>query len=211
MNRDNKEETGAGETRVPPAPSFFVTLAVLGLLAVAGLSVGYYYYRSGAGPAGPQKQAARPAGAEQGRTSTLLSLYYPVEGHLKFENREARGTVSQVSIAEAAVGEFLKGPSGGLASYVPPDTTLLGVYAGDDGILYIDLSDEFRRNFRGDAMEEFLLLKALFETVVSNVYGIEGVKVLVEGKEAETLGGHISLLRPLGETVSRPAEGGAAK
>lgn len=207
MNRDS-----GGETPGPPrAPSLPVTVAVIAALFVVVIAVSYYFYKNGAGPTGGSRQDARPGRTPTAETTTLLSLYYPVQGHLKFENREARGTVSQVSIAGAAVREFLAGPSGHGASYVPPDTVLLGVYTGDDGILYIDLSDEFRRNFRGDALAEFLLLRGLYETVISNVYGIEGVKVLVEGKEAETLGGHVSLLRPLGEILSRPNEAGAVK
>jgi hypothetical protein len=76
------------------------------------------------------------------------------------------------------------------------------VYKGADRILYIDLSDEFRRNFQGDAFTEFLLLKSLYESLISNVEDIQDVKVLIEGKEAETLGGHLYLLYPLKDMVT---------
>jgi hypothetical protein len=76
------------------------------------------------------------------------------------------------------------------------------LYKGEDRVLYVDLSDEFRRNFQGDALTEFFLLKGLYESIISNVEDIQDVKVLVDGKEVETLGGHLYLLYPLKDMVS---------
>jgi hypothetical protein len=64
-------------------------------------------------------------------------------------------------------------------------------------MLYIDLSDEVRRNFQGDALSEYLLLNGLYESLVSNISDFQDVKILVEGRELETLGGHIYLKYPL--------------
>jgi spore germination protein GerM len=98
--------------------------------------------------------------------------------------------------------EYLKGPAGGKATSLPKNARLLGVYKGADRILYIDISGEFRRNFQGDAFAEFLLLKSLYESLISNVEDIQDVKVLIEGKEAETLGGHLYLVYPLKDIVT---------
>ena len=87
-------------------------------------------------------------------------------------------------------------------SSIPGDSRLLGVYKDTDQILYVDLSDEFRRNFQGDVYTEFFLLKGLYESLISNVPDIQDVKVLIEGKEIETLGGHLYLLYPLKDIVS---------
>jgi hypothetical protein len=80
--------------------------------------------------------------------------------------------------------------------------SILGIYKGSDQILYVDLSDELRRNFQGDALSEFLLLKGLYESLLANLQGIEDVKILVEGKEIETLGGHFYLKYPLKNLAS---------
>jgi len=64
------------------------------------------------------------------------------------------------------------------------------------------LSDDFRRNFWGDALTEFLLLKGLYQSIIANVEDIVDVKVLIEGKELETLGGHLYLMYPLKDIVS---------
>ena len=49
---------------------------------------------------------------------------------------------------------------------------------------------------------EFLVLKGLYESLVSNTPDIQDIKVIIEGKEVETLGGHLYLLYPLKDTVS---------
>ena len=105
------------------------------------------------------------------------------------------------SLVEQTVKEFLKGPSNTGKSVIPPGTRVLGVYLGSDGILYLDLSDEFRRNFQGDALTEFLVLKGLYESIISNGEAIDDVKLLVEGKEIESIGGHLFALYPLRSTV----------
>ena len=40
-------------------------------------------------------------------------------------------------------------------------------------------------------------MKGLYESVIANVQGVTDVKVLVDGKELETLGGHFYLKYPL--------------
>ncbi|MDP3260348.1 MAG: hypothetical protein Q8M34_07160, partial [Thermodesulfovibrionales bacterium] len=53
-----------------------------------------------------------------------------------------------------------------------------------------------------DAAAEFLLLRGLYESLMSNVYDINDVKILIEGREMESLGGHLYLSYPLKDIVS---------
>ena len=132
-----------------------------------------------------------------------LRIYYPVEGRLRIEDRRLPKRTAKLAIAEAAIEEYLKGPAGTAVSNIPKDVRLLGLYKDTGGMLYVDLSDEFRRNFQGDALMEFLLLKGLYESLISNIPDIQDIKVLIEGKEIETLGGHLYLLHPLKDMVSQ--------
>lgn len=187
----------------PSASKWIITAVVLAFLFVAGMTTGYFFQKKGILSGGPGGRGKALRGQEQ---AASLRIYYPMEGGLKLEYRDVQEADTRMSIARAALGEFLKGPSGSQKSYIPRDTRLLGIYPGQDGILYVDLSDEFRRNFQGDAYEEFLVLRALYGSLLSNVYGIGGVKVLIEGEEVESIGGHVSLSRPLEEVVSQPVE-----
>ena len=57
------------------------------------------------------------------------------------------------------------------------------------------------------ARDEYILLKALHRSLMKNVYQVEGIKLLVDGKEVDTIGGHLSVRGLLGEAVSVPFRG----
>jgi hypothetical protein len=179
-----------------------LTLLIFALIFVCGLAVGYLAYT---GALFPKAEAPLPLEQEEGVEYRVLMVSYPVGGRLVMEERRVERVVSRRELARAAVEEFLKGPSSTAASAIPTGAVLRHVYEGSDDLLYLDFSDEMRTEFRGDVRDEFLLLRGLYETVVGNVYDVAGVKVLVEGLEVESLGGHVSVLRPLGEAVARTA------
>jgi len=174
-----------------------VAAAVVLILAL-GLFGGYLAFKKG-------RQAGwfgKGGGVEPIQVELMtIRVYFPSGGKLAMEERRIIRSESRSRMAEETVQEFLKGP-GGAGSHVPEGAELIGIYAGSDGILYVDLSDEFRSNFQGDAMAEFLLLRSLYESIMTNVAEVKGIKVLIEGKEIGSIGGHISLPGTLGEAVS---------
>jgi spore germination protein GerM len=168
-------------------------------LLLLGTIGGYFIFTSGIQKARKQI-TVKPA--EEDIEYTYLKIYYPYNNRLNMEDRRVPRTDSRIGAADSTVLEFLKGPAGVTESYVPEGAELLGIYPGEDGILYIDLSESVRNNFQGDALAEFLFLRGLYESILSNVYGVEGVKLLIEGQEADSIGGHISIARALDEIVS---------
>lgn len=178
----------------------FQMILIFALLFGIGAVGGYLFLTSDVN-SGKREPKTEPVPQET--EFAFIKVYYPFEGRLQMEERKVEAAVSRMDIAEVTLKEYLKGPAGARKSYIPAGVKLLGIYLGSDGILYVDLSDEFRSDFHGDALEEFLLLRGLYESLHSNVYNVEGVKILVEGEELETLGGHISLSAPLGEAVSQ--------
>jgi spore germination protein GerM len=131
-----------------------------------------------------------------------LRLYLPVDNRLQLVEKKVAGMTKQSAIADAVIEEFFKGPGTGTASPIPQNVRLLGLYKDSAQILYVDLSDEVRRNFQGDALSEYLLLKGLYESLISNLQDVQDVKVLIEGKEVESLGGHFYLKYPLKNIVA---------
>lgn len=183
------------DDRLPLIKALIVIFVFFG-----GAAAGYVYYSGKL--SFMQSQDEAPA-AKVINGIIHLNIYYPMDGWLEMQERKAPATMT---IAEATLIEFLKGPAGGPTSYVPAGTRLLGVYQGSDEVLYVNLSDEFQRNFQGDTIAEFLLLRGLFESIASNVEGALDVKVLIEGKETNSLGGHLHLRYPLRESISQVLE-----
>jgi len=175
-------------------------IILLIFLFVGGVGGGYLYFSKVI----PQEKTASEGTTNSTKTEDLLSLkiYYPVGDQLQMEERRPPRRMGSTATAEATVDEYLKGSAVATIPYLPRGARLLGIYKGTDGMLYIDLSEEFRRNFQGDVFAEFLLLKGLYESIISNIQDIQDVKILIEGKETETLGGHFFLLYPLKDMVS---------
>ncbi len=144
------------------------------------------------------------AGSEE---ITSLRLYYPSGGRLELSEKKIARRTKQMAMAGAVIEEYFKGPGNGISAQVPQNVKLLGLYKDAAQMLYIDLSDELRRNFQGDALTEYLLLKGIYESIISNLQDVQDVKILIEGKEAETLGGHVYLKFPLKNTIAYDFKG----
>jgi len=138
---------------------------------------------------------------------SVLRIYLPHNNRLDLVERKIPKRISNTGIAEAVVEEFFKQTVAEGVSSIPQNVKLLGLFKDEGQMLYVDLSDEVRRNFQGDALSEYLLLKGIYESLVSNVQDFQDVKILVEGKEIETLGGHFYLNDPLKNTFSAEIRG----
>jgi hypothetical protein len=125
-----------------------------------------------------------------------VTLFYPGDAGLTKEDKTLAGSSLPVKRAESILQEYFRGFKSELKN-----TVVRGVYEDRNKVLYIDLSDEFRRNFSGDARYEYYLLKSLYQTLITNISEISDVKLLVEGREIESAGGHILILVPLKESV----------
>jgi spore germination protein GerM len=170
---------------------------------IAGLAGSFFLFREirpgGIGSGGDLPTRNIPSVAED---LFILRLYFPREEGLQSVEKRIPRRTNEIAIAEAVIEEYFRGAGTGGSLQIPRDVKLLGLYTGVDRILYIDLSDEIRRNFQGDALSEYLLLKGIYESLMSNLQNIQDVKILIEGQEVETLGGHIYLKYALKNVVS---------
>jgi hypothetical protein len=167
----------------------------------------------GARPATPGEDAApaRPAAAERKITATL---YFVSEDGLALigVQREVpfgEPIVEQARrIVEAQLGEA---PSP-LASAIPAGTTLRGIYVAERDCkageatckrdAYVDLSPEARTRHTGGALDELFTIYAIVDAVTVNLPAISRVQILVEGREVDTLAGHVDLRRPLEKNLT---------
>ncbi len=67
------------------------------------------------------------------------------------------------------------------------------LYLVEPGLAVIDLNAAFADNHRSGILVEELTVVSLVQTLSANISGITRVKILVEGKERETLAGHADL------------------
>ena len=76
-------------------------------------------------------------------------------------------------------------------------TSLLDLYMDKEGVIYIDIGKEIQKNFKGDAFEEYNVIARLCSNIKANMPDFTALKIIIDGKEAESLGGHIDISRPI--------------
>ena len=76
-----------------------------------------------------------------------------------------------------------------------PGADVRSVYLVDPGLAVIDVNSAFAEGHRSGIFVEELTIVSIVETLTVNVPGITRVKILVDGKERDTLAGHADLSR----------------
>lgn len=85
----------------------------------------------------------------------------------------------------------------GRVSPIPPGVSVRHVFLTPRGDAYVDLSREIISGHPGGLLNETLTVYAIVHALAANVRGITAVQILVEGRQVDTLAGHIDLRQPL--------------
>jgi len=76
---------------------------------------------------------------------------------------------------------------------IPADTILLGFYVLPEGTAIADFSDALASEYPSGIMSENLAVDSIARTLESNVSAVRRLKILIHGREVETLAGHVDL------------------
>jgi hypothetical protein len=76
---------------------------------------------------------------------------------------------------------------------VPAGADIREVYIVDPGLAVIDLNSAFADGHRSGVLVEELTVTSMVETLSENIPGINRVKILIDGKQRDTLAGHADL------------------
>jgi spore germination protein GerM len=179
-------------------PRRVAAAAAIAALAIAGgwtLFVGLpRWYGQRTSPATPPPAAA-PA-AERKITATL---YFISEDGLSLTGIQREVPLGEIveeqarRIMEAQLG---RAPQP-LSSAIPEGTTLRSLFLSDKGHAFVDLTADARSRHTGGALDELFTIYAIVNALTVNLPAITRVQILVEGKEVDTLAGHVDLRHPL--------------
>jgi len=93
-------------------------------------------------------------------------------------------------ILHALVGEYVKRPSG---HELPGGADVKDVFLVDGSTAVVDTTAALAEGHRSGVFVETLTVASLVKTLTANLPGVTRVKILVDGKERETLAGHADL------------------
>jgi len=142
---------------------------------------------------------AYDGGAEEGPSTELpVFLYFvdPAHPYLTAEQRPGMEAEASVEFCRLLVESLIRGPSGGLARTIPPEAMLRAVFL-EGKTAYVDFSREISDSHPGGIVSELMTVYSIVNTLVLNIDGVDQVKLLIEGRDADTLAGHIDIRSPL--------------
>ncbi len=97
---------------------------------------------------------------------------------------------------KAVMQALLEGTTDKKLTVVMPKNTKLQSVKIDKNIAYVDFSKEFTKNFTGGSTGEIMLVGSIVDTL-TEYPEIKAVQILVDGKELDSLSGHMDLSTPI--------------
>jgi hypothetical protein len=94
-------------------------------------------------------------------------------------------------------------------SPIPPGTTLRAFYVTERGDAFVDLSREVTTAHPGGSLNELLTVQAIVNAVLANLPAVQRVQLMVDGKQVDTIAGHVDVRRPLTRDSSLVRDPGA--
>jgi spore germination protein GerM len=99
--------------------------------------------------------------------------------------------------AAEAIDELIKGPKGKLIPTVPRQTKLLDLELGKGGVAKVNFNRALSKDHPGGSSAEVMTVYSIVNSLALNFSQIKRVQILIDGKEIETITGHLSLRRPV--------------
>lgn len=171
-------------------------LIVVGLAGVWGVVTLAPRWNGRNAPAAVVPPGVTPSGPERKIKATL---YYVSEDGLSLPavQREVPFADSIVEQARRIVEAQLAEAPLPFVSPVPAGTSLRALFIGERGDAFVDLGGEVRTKHPGGALDELFTIYAIVNALTVNLPAITRVQILIDGKEADTLAGHVDLRHPL--------------
>jgi hypothetical protein len=140
-------------------------------------------------PAVPHVVATLFYGTEDGQALAPVKREVPLEQSPRAQGR-------QILDAE------LDAPPAPYLAVIPKGTMLRAFYITDRGDAFVDLSPEIATAHPGGSTNELLTVYAIVNAVTANLSSVQRVQILIDGRQADTLAGHVDLRRPFERDTS---------
>ena len=143
--------------------------------------------------------SSTPESAPEDVRKITARLYY-VSG----DGTQLTGVEREVPFAEQTVAQArriieaqLAPVDAPLVTAIPAGATLRAIFVTEQGSAFVDLSSEIATAHPGGSLNELLTVYTIVQALTTNLPAVTAVQLLVDGKEVDTLAGHVDLTRPL--------------
>ena len=150
------------------------------------------------GPTTPAAGGAAGGATAEARRIRATLFYVTDDGsELVPASREVLYGATPAEQARRIVEAQVEKPADNKVSAIPAGTTVRAVFLTRGGEAYVDLGGTIASGHSGGSLNEALAVYAIVNAVTINLPDITAVQILIEGKEVDTLAGHLDLRAPL--------------
>jgi Sporulation and spore germination len=176
-------------------------LVIIGVILIVTAG-GFFYWTYQLSPDAVQKQAdqnMKPQIQPALRNEPLpITLYYPRDGMLVSSPVPVKRQPDVLAQAREALAAVFLDQRAAQAP-VLKDVKLRAFYIDSQGTAFIDLTLGQAQPVKASAWDEQLAIYSMVNTLTLNFDEIRQVAFLVDGREAQTLAGHMDLTRKYGK------------
>lgn len=182
-------------------------LATIAIVVFAGIAAWILFiglprwYAARNTPAPPDTAAAK-AGTTAAVRKITATLYFIGDDGMALAAAQ-REVPFGATVAEQAraIIEAQLAAAAPLVSAIPAETRLRDIYVTERGDAFIDLSGELIAKHPGGSLLEIFTVYTLVNALTVNLPAVTRVQILVDGKEIDTLAGHVDLRHPLSKNM----------
>jgi hypothetical protein len=171
-------------------------LLSVGFLLALGLTltIGAYLRESKTRPVSLQSRVRHPVPVHQAARRPVHLYFASSSGHhLEAEERQIKAA-DPLSAVQAILSVLLEGPeNSALVSPIPAEARVEHLFVAADRTAYVDFSPELSSRHPGGVTAERLTVFSIVNSVVLNLETVERVQLLLEGRAAATLAGHVDI------------------
>jgi spore germination protein GerM len=160
------------------------------------------WYAARTATAGTAAAAAAPAPPAAAVRKITATLYFVSDDGMTLTpvQREVPFGATVVEQARAILEAQIAGAPP-LVSAVPVETKLRDVFITERGDAFVDLSSDISAKHPGGSLDEIFTVYTLVNALTVNLPAITRVQILIDGKEVDTLAGHVDLRHPLSKNM----------
>lgn len=181
--------------------------AALAAVVVFGLAAAWVLF-----VAMPRWYAARRAQLQPGTPAAASSpaavrkitatLYYVSDDGMSLMQVQREVPFGATPAEQArAIVEAQLAPGAPQVSAIPPDVKLRALFVTERGDAFVDLSRDVTAKHPGGSLNEIFTVYSIVNALTVNLPAVTRVQILVDGKEVDTLAGHVDLRHPLAKSL----------
>jgi spore germination protein GerM len=179
----------------------------IGAIALFGLAAAWFlfiglprWYAAGQAPAAtPAAAPAAPAAAVRKITATL---YYVSDDGMALTPVQREVPFGATVVEQArAILEAQIAAAAPLVSAIPAETKVRDVFITERGDAFVDLSGDLSARHPGGSLDEIFTVYTIVNALTVNLPAVTHVQILIDGKEVDTLAGHVDLRHPLAKSL----------